>query len=91
VKINHSAQELLVHADHNIVRFPDERSEWTFSIGKDNFEKIMDRSDDDKTKLSRIISIEYSSLDGGKSYHYKLQQSFNPAENQWMDISVEAD
>jgi hypothetical protein len=91
VKIKHGVQELIVHADSNIVRFPDERSEWSFSIRKDEFEKVMDRSDDDKTKLSRFISIEYSSLDGGRIYHYKLQQSFNPAENQWKGITEEAD
>ncbi len=91
IRIKLGEQELLVHEDHNVVRFPDERSEWSFSIGKDHFEKIMDRSDEDKAKLSRLISIDYSSLDGGKNYHYKLQQSFSPAENQWKDTNEEAD
>ncbi len=91
VKINLGAQQLLAHTEHNIVRFPDERSEWSFSVGNDQFEKLMDRSDDDKAKLSRLISIEYSSLDGGRKYHYKLQQSFSPTENQWKDSNEEAD
>ncbi|NTU49729.1 MAG: hypothetical protein HGA87_02335 [Desulfobulbaceae bacterium] len=91
VKINFGAQELLVHVDHNIVRFPDETSEWSFSIAKDQFEEIMDRSDDLKANLSRIISIEYSSFDCGKNYHYKLQQFFCPAENQWKNCSEDAD
>jgi len=51
----------------------------------------MNRSNEDKAKLSRLTSLEYSSLDGGKIYHYKLQQSFNAAENQWKDISEDAD
>ena len=89
VKIYLGAEQLLSHTDRDIVRFPDERSEWSFSIGKDKFEKIMDRPDRDK--LSRLISIKYSSLDGGKAYNYRLQQSFNPDENQWKDISEEAD
>jgi hypothetical protein len=91
VKINLIAEPLFVQTERNIVRFPDERSEWSFSIGKENFIKIMNRSNEDIAKLSRLISIEYSSLDGGKIYHYKLQQSFDPTENQWKDASEEAD
>jgi len=91
VKINLSTEPLLVRTDQNIVRFPDERSEWSFSIGEEDFKEIMNRSDEEKAKLCRLISIEYSSLDGGKIYHYKLQQSFNPTENQWKDTSEEAD
>jgi len=91
VKIDFDEEQLLVYSDQNIVRFPDDRSEWSFSIGKDEFERIMNRSNEDKAKLSRIISIEYSSLDGGKVYHYELKQSFNTADNQWKDISETAD
>ena len=91
VKIEHDGQKLFVHAEDNIVRFPDERSEWSFSIGEGDFKKVMHRSDDEKTKLSRSISMEYSSLNAGRIYHYKLQQSFNSAENQWKDITEEAD
>jgi len=91
VKINLNMQPLLVHSDQNVVRFPDERSEWSFSVGEEKFGRIMSRSDEDRAKLCRLISIEYSSLDGGKIYHYKLCQSFNPAENQWKDVSEEAD
>lgn len=91
VKINLGAKELLAHSDHNMVRFPDERSEWSFSISKDQFEEIMNRPVDEKGKLSRLISVEYSSLDGGKNYNYKLVQSYSPAENQWKDTNEEAD
>jgi len=55
VKISLSAEPLLVHTDQNIVRFPDERSEWSFSIGEEDFTRIMNRSNDDKAKLSRVI------------------------------------
>ncbi len=91
VTISLSAESLLVYTEENIVRFPDERSEWSFTIGEEDFKKIMNRSNEDKAKLSRLVSIEYSSLDGGKIYHYKLQQSFNPTENHWKDTSEEAD
>lgn len=91
VKISLGKEPLLSHAEENIVRFPDERSEWSYSIGEEDYKKIMNRSDEDKSKLSRIISIEYSSFGGGKIYHYKLQQSFNPSDDQWKVISEEAD
>lgn len=91
VEINLNTESLFAHTQENIVRFPDEKSEWTFSIGEEDFKKIMNRSDEDKSKLSRLISIEYSSLGDGKIYHYELQQSFNPIENQWKDTSEKAD
>lgn len=91
VKINLNMETLLVWLEENLVRFPDEISEWSFWIGKKNFEKIMNRSNEEKSKLIRLISLEYLSLDGGKIYHFKLQQSFNPIENQWKNISEKVD
>ena len=91
VKIDLGERQLFVHTDRDIVRFPDERSEWSFAIGKEQFEEIMDRSTDDKAKLSRLMTIEYSSLGGGENYHFKLRQSFSPVENQWKDVNEEAD
>ncbi len=90
VIITLNMDSLLVYTEENLVRFPDETSEWNFGITKEDFAKIMDRSNEDKSKLVRLISLVYSSLDGGKIYHYKLQQSFNPIENQWKDSSEEA-
>ena len=91
VKICLGKEQLLSHAEENIVRFPDEKSEWTFSIGKEDYKKIMNRSDEEKAKLSRLISIKYSYLGGGKIFHYKLQQLYNHSEGQWKDISEDAD
>lgn len=90
VTISLSTKPVLTHEETNLVRFPDDRSEWSFGIGEEEFKKLMNRSEEDKAKLSRLIMVEYSSLDGGKTYHYRLQQSFSPAENQWKDISEEA-
>ena len=73
VRVNLSGETLFAHADANLVRFPDEKSEWSFSFAQKDFEKFMDRDDADKAKLQRLISIDYSSLDGGKIYHYELQ------------------
>jgi hypothetical protein len=90
IKISLNTEQLFSHTDKNMVRFPDERSEWGFGFSEEEFKKIMDRPNEDKPKLIRIISIRYSSLNGGKIYHYKLEQSFSPLENQWKDISEEA-
>jgi hypothetical protein len=91
VKISLPNEIFIDHSADNFVRFPDEKSEWTFEIGKEKFDQIMNRSDEDKSKLLRFISIQYSSLDGGKIYNYELKQEFIPIDNQWRDISEEAD
>jgi len=90
-KININKERLFSNAEKNMVRFPDDSSEWNFTIGEEDFKKIMNRPNEDKSKLVRLISLKYSSLNGGKIYNYKLEQSFNPLENQWKDISEEAD
>ncbi len=90
VKINLNIETLFVNTEKNMVRFPDETSEWHFDIGKEDFEKIMNRSNEDKSKLVRLISLEYSSLDGGKIYHYNLEQSFIPIANQWKNTNEKA-
>ena len=91
IQINLDDDQLLVRTEENLVRFPDETSEWSFGLGKDDFEIIMNRSNEQKSKLRRIISIKYSSLDGGKNYRFKLEQSFNPLENQWTENNEFAD
>lgn len=91
VKISLNIQSLLVNTKQNFVRYPDETSEWNFTIGQEEFERIMNRPNEDKSKLVRLISLEYSSLDGGKIYHYELQQIFNPIANQWEDTSEKGD
>ena len=90
IKICLDTEQLFVFKDENIVRFPDSNSEWSFGVGKGDFDKIMSLSDEDKSKLVRTISLEYSSLDGGEIYSYKLEQSFDPAENQWKDTNAKA-
>jgi hypothetical protein len=88
IRLNNEA--LLSHKDANIVRFPDESSEWSFSIGIADFERMMNRSNEDKAKLIRNISVKHSSLNGREGYYYELQQTFDPVENQWKDKSATA-
>jgi len=91
VQINLDEVQLFLNTEENFVRFPDETSEWSFGFSKDAFGNIMDRPSEQQSKLRRIISIKYSSLGGRKKYHYELEQSYNPLENQWIDCNVHAD
>jgi len=91
VKVILNMNELITHTQKDFVRFPDETSEWSFSFGQTDFEKLMNRPINEKSNLIRVISIVYSALDGGKTYHYRLEQLFIPAENQWKDTLEKAD
>ncbi|KAF0153509.1 MAG: hypothetical protein FD143_41 [Ignavibacteria bacterium] len=90
VIVKNESNELINCQQQNFTRFPDETSEWTFDIGKDDFDKLMNLSNEEKVKLVRIVSFNYSSIDGGKIYRFLLKQNFNPIENQWKDIYEEA-
>ena len=91
VDIYLESNELFSHTDTNLVQFPDDSSEWTFTIGQTDFERIMNRPISEQSKLIRTISIKYSSLDGGKIYNYKLKQVFIPSDNHWNNINVFSD
>ena len=60
--INLEVTELFRHTVENLVQFPDESSEWNFTIGQTDFERIMNRPISEQSKLIRTISIKYSSL-----------------------------
>jgi len=91
ITIKLHSDTLINHIEKNYVRFPDERSEWTFGISKEDFERLMNLSDEKKVELERIISIKYSAIDYGKTYNFLLKQKFSPIDNQWLDIYLEAD
>jgi len=91
LKINLDMETLFVHTEKNAVRFPDVMSQWDFDINEEDFNKIMDRSNEDKFKLVRLISLEYSTLDGGRIYHYNLEQSYIPILHQWGNTNEKTD
>jgi len=91
ILINLDTKNIFSSDKKDFVRFPDEASEWSFDIGAEEFNKIIDQFHKNTSKLIRIISTQYTSLDGGKIYYHKLEQSFNPADNSWKDIKTEAD
>lgn len=91
VEINYKSDKLFTYTLNDIVEFPDESSEWSFSIDKNDFDKIMNRPDSEKPNLTRTIIIKYSSLGGGKVYRFELQQKYEPTDNQWRDIFEKAD
>jgi hypothetical protein len=76
----------------NLVRYPDEKVIWTSAIVKEAFDSLIVNFPDSLTnKLHKIISIEYSSLNGGKTYHFKMEEYFWSGINQWEPITEEAD
>jgi hypothetical protein len=83
ISISANSKQLFENTESNFVQFPDESSEWNFGFDKVTFDKIMDRTIDEKRNLIRKVEITYSSLDGGKIYNYKLVQAFIPEDNQW--------
>jgi len=90
IKIDLNDKELFSDITKNLVRFPDDTSEWAFGISEEQFQQIMNHSPKEKSNLIRIISLKYSSINGGNVYSYNLRQTFNPKENQWKDFTIEA-
>ena len=90
LKISQRDVILFSHSTTNEVHFPDERIEWTHSIDNTTLSKIK-RQVSDQADLFRTVSIQYSSLDGGKTYSFGLIQQFDPKSNQWKDVKSSAE
>ncbi len=86
VSVTLGAEEIFRHEDRNFVRFPDDSSEWSFSIGQNEFDEIMKKHGSSNAQLFRNVFLKYMPLDGGTTYEYQLKQEFVPADNQWRDI-----
>ena len=90
VRLTLGDQEILNHTEKNFVRFPDDSSEWSFSIGEDEFKTILEKQRSSSSQLLRNIFVKYTSLNGGEKYEYHLKQEFIPADNQWKDIESQS-
>lgn len=91
LKMNLNMETLSVHTERDMVRFPDEMYEWSFDMSMDDFHKISTRTCEAKSKLVRLISLKYSSLNGGKIYNYNLKQLFNFSVHDWEDVEETTD
>ncbi|MBI3777182.1 MAG: hypothetical protein HY273_16845 [Gammaproteobacteria bacterium] len=90
VSVSLGAEEIFNHTEENFVRFPDDSSEWSFSIGEDEFNELLQKHRSSNTQLLRKVFVKYMSLDGGTTYEYHLKQGFISADNQWKDIESRA-
>ena len=90
VSVTLGAEEIFKHMEENFVRFPDDSSEWSFSIGQNEFSEIMQKHRSSNAQLIRKVFVKYMSLDGGTTYEYQLKQEFVSADNQWRDIESRA-
>lgn len=91
LKMNLNMETLSVHTERDMVRFPDERYDWNLDMGMEDFDKIRTRAYEAKSKLVRLISLKYSSLNGGKIYNYNFKQSYIFSESEWGDVEEKAD
>lgn len=87
LKMNLNMEALIVYKEKDVVRFPNEMYRWDFDMSYEEFDKIRKRASEEESKLVRIISLEYSSLDIGIIYHYILEQSYNISEGEWENIN----
>ena len=74
----------------NYLRFPDEKANWQLTISPVDWNKILTTTINHSIKLERHIIIQYSSLDGGQLYNYKMVQEYVPNGNDWLDKDVQA-
>ncbi|HLO71281.1 MAG TPA: hypothetical protein VK167_10450 [Flavipsychrobacter sp.] len=90
VKFMLNDAELFAFPDSNVVRYPDETSEWSHGLDQHTFNQIMNRPIAEQQNLRRIVDIAYQSLDGGDTYTFNMVQGYVPADSQWRDIDVKA-
>ena len=91
LKMNLNMETLSVHTERDIVRFPDEMYRWDLNMSMEDFDKIMTRSYEAKSKLVRLISLKYSALNGGKIYNYNLEQSYISGATDWEKVEETTD
>ncbi len=80
-------REIHKHEDNNIVRFPDEKSQATYTVGK--FEQLL-KTQKSGEELERYLRIDYSALSGNKKYMYESRSKYDFQENRWRVISEKA-
>lgn len=79
--ISDNNKEKIIFSDklEDMVRFPDEKSQWTYDIAMDKFDGIISSYSNDH--IYRQINLEYSLLGGKKIFNYELKQRFNEMAN----------
>jgi hypothetical protein len=75
---------ILGHCDENFVRFPDDKSEWTFSLGTKDFRELFNRQNPEN--IERHVEVSFKAIGGSITYTYSLKQRFNPPDNQWVSF-----
>jgi hypothetical protein len=85
VRVTLNTAVLLEHIETDFVRFPDDRSEWNFSIGESDFVAIINKIRGSADVAFRVIVINYKAVDGNSTYTYELHQKFDKNENQWRN------
>jgi hypothetical protein len=65
----------------DFVRFPDEKSQYTYTVGA--FEQALTTRKSGE-ELKRYVRVDYSGLSGGKEYMYESYSTYDFIENRWQ-------
>jgi hypothetical protein len=84
------SEEVFSFSEVSYVRFPDDSSDWSFTIGNSEWDAILQKYRSSNEKLIRNVSVEYGTLGERSRYEYHLIQEFISADNQWKDVNSEA-
>lgn len=81
----------VLRLDFEGVSFPADNAQWSYQWTSDHYKKIMNRPDNEKDNLIRIVKIDYTSFGNDDIYHYELHQIFNHKINNWRVVSEFSD
>ena len=83
-------KELFSQQVKSVVRYPDDEVDWTLVLLEEAFDKLfLNIPNSLRNSVHRTIFIKYSSINGGRTYYYNLEQYFRPEANQWEVIIEE--
>lgn len=74
----------------NLVRFPNDKAEWTYQFAYDDFVRLEALANGDGENFLRSVELKYTHLDGGKEYFYKMVQKYVGDGPTWQNSSEDA-
>lgn len=74
----------------NLVRFPNDNSEWTYQFNHDEFKRLELLAKNDGENFIRTVEIHYTHLNGGDPYYFKISQKYTGDGPTWKNFSEDA-
>ena len=82
---NNKKKILHEHVTNNLVMYPSEKSQYTYTIP--NFAELL-VAHCQHDKIFRKTRIKYRSLAGGRDYKYESRFEYIPAEKRWLENKI---